>query len=211
MNSALAPSFPYYPPPARPVRSQDIAPLVNVLVRAFDDDPSIRWIVRDDAGRREAMRRFFLMMLLDVTMPHGEVLTEDGLRGVALWTPPGRWKARWYDHLAHLPTWLAVIGWRRFAEVVAATNAIAAHHPKAPHYYLFSIGVDPEHQGRGIGGALMRPVLAKCDVDGVLAYLEASKPDNIPVYERLGFEVQGEIRLGKNGPPIFPMLRRPRG
>lgn len=42
-----------------------------------------------------------------------------------------------------------------------------------------------------------------------MAYLEASKPDNVPFYQQHGFEATGEIRVGA-APPVVPMLRRPR-
>jgi len=55
----------------------------------------------------------------------------------------------------------------------------------------------------------MRHALARCDQERGLAYLEASKPQNIPFYVRHGFEVIGEIQIGA-APPVTPMLRRPR-
>jgi ribosomal protein S18 acetylase RimI-like enzyme len=80
------------------------------------------------------------------------------------------------------------------------------YHPKEPHWYLAMIGVDPSRQGQGLGAALLKATLAQVDEQGLPAYLESSNPANLPLYERHGFEVQGEIRPG-DGPPIIPMLR----
>jgi hypothetical protein len=55
----------------------------------------------------------------------------------------------------------------------------------------------------------MKHALVPCDLDHKLAYLEASNPKNIPLYERHGFELLGVIQVGTS-PPIFPMLRKPR-
>jgi len=71
------------------------------------------------------------------------------------------------------------------------------------------LGTDPQHQGKGIGSALLAPVLAKCDAEGIPAYLESSKERNIPFYRRHGFEVTTELNL-KNGPSLWPMWRDPR-
>jgi ribosomal protein S18 acetylase RimI-like enzyme len=80
-------------------------------------------------------------------------------------------------------------------------------HPEEPHWYLPMIGVDTFQQNRGIGSSLMREALARCDEDGLPAYLESSNPRNISLYRRFGFEVVGEIRVG-DIPPLVPMLRK---
>ena len=82
-------------------------------------------------------------------------------------------------------------------------------HPEEPHWYLPQIGVDPMHQGRGYGSALMRHALLKCDRDKKLAYLESSNPRNLSLYIRHGFELMGTIQVA-DSPPMFPMLRKPR-
>jgi ribosomal protein S18 acetylase RimI-like enzyme len=55
----------------------------------------------------------------------------------------------------------------------------------------------------------MRHAVARCDQEGVLAYLESSNPRNISLYEAHGFEVMGEIQVGA-APLVTPMLRQPR-
>jgi len=68
-------------------------------------------------------------------------------------------------------------------------------HPRAAHYYLPYIGVAPEAQGRGLGTALMAPLIERCDREGVPAYLEATCERNAELYERLGFEHLRELRF----------------
>jgi ribosomal protein S18 acetylase RimI-like enzyme len=87
---------------------------------------------------------------------------------------------------------------------------MARHHPHERHWYLPVLGTDPAHQGRGVGSALLTPVLARADAEGLPVYLESSKEKNIPFYRRHGFEVVSTIRL-EDGPAIWPMLRTPRG
>ena len=67
----------------------------------------------------------------------------------------------------------------------------------------------PERQGRGLGTALLQPVLERCDRDKVPAYLEATTPRNLACYQRNGFEVTQEFAL-PDGPPMWPMWRTPR-
>jgi ribosomal protein S18 acetylase RimI-like enzyme len=83
---------------------------------------------------------------------------------------------------------------------------MAAAVPAEPHWHLAFIGVDPSAQGRGIGAALLHHVLPLVDAQGSQAYLESTNPRNITLYERFGFAVQEEIRIG-SAPPLYPMVR----
>jgi GNAT superfamily N-acetyltransferase len=83
---------------------------------------------------------------------------------------------------------------------------MAEFHPQEPHWYLPLIGVDTTKQGQGYGSALLVHALARCDEDGLPAYLEASSPRNKVLYARHGFEEIGVIQAGSS-PPMWPMLR----
>ena len=97
---------------------------------------------------------------------------------------------------------------RRSLRGLRAASAVEAQHFAQPHWYLAVLGTAPEHQGRGVSAAVMDPILRRCDAAGVPAYLESSNVVNIPLYERRGFRVTGEIVL-PGGPTIWPMLRQP--
>ena len=97
-------------------------------------------------------------------------------------------------------------GFRRIIKTIDATDKA---HPTERHYYLQFIGVDPDHQGKGLGNALMQPVLERCDREGCGAYLENTNEANRVFYERLGFVVTGEIDLGQGAPPLWQMWRNP--
>ena len=49
-------------------------------------------------------------------------------------------------------------------------------HPDFPHAYLFSIGVRPSAQGKGLGRKLIKPVLDACDRAEIRAYLDGEHP-----------------------------------
>ena len=98
---------------------------------------------------------------------------------------------------------------RRAKASGAAVGEVEAWHPKEPHWYLFSIGTDPARQGEGLGSRLMDQVLPGCDADGRLAYLESSSPQNVPFYQRHGFEVTRVIQIGTS-PTFTLMTREPR-
>ena len=45
----------------------------------------------------------------------------------------------------------------------AIFEQMEAFHPREAHWHLPLIGVEPAHQGQGIGAALLRHVLSACD------------------------------------------------
>jgi ribosomal protein S18 acetylase RimI-like enzyme len=132
-----------------------------------------------------------------------------GIGAAALWDPPNRWQQSAREQLAMLPSLIRALG-PRAAAARDVVELMKQHHPEEPHWYLAVIGSDTTVRGRGFGQALMRSRLDRCDAEHSPAYLESSKPENVPYYERFGFTVMGEIVLPNGGPPLWPMWRAPR-
>jgi GNAT superfamily N-acetyltransferase len=182
--------------------------IAGALTLAFHDDPVQRFLFPEDRVYERRGRRNFELLtrrLLGV----GAVHVTTGLEGAALWLPPGA------DLTGGLGGTLFGL---RSAFAMGAALRRAAHlleelarrHPREPHWYLPVLGTAPAHQGRGLGSALLAPVLARADREGLPAYLESSKAENLPFYRRHGFEVVGQVRV-EGGPELWPMLRPPRG
>ena len=132
---------------------------------------------------------------------------DGGIGAAALWDPPGRWQQSAAEQLRAIPSFLWAFG-AAVRRGMLVDERMAAVHPEEPHWYLAIIGSDPTVRGKGFGNALMRSRLDRCDAEYAPAYLESSNPDNVPYYERFGFEVTGEITL-PDGPSLIPMWRRP--
>ena len=100
--------------------------------------------------------------------------------------------------------------WRRAGRSWRRCRRIEKAHPKEPHWYLGVLGTDPDHQGKGIGAALLAPVLERCDREGMPAYLESSKESNIPYYERFGSGSQRELPARQGRPDALADVARSR-
>lgn len=200
------------PGPARVVRkasADEVPRLARAFARAFHEDPVIDWIIPDDSERPSRSERGFALYMRKVYLPHEECYaTEDGT-GAALWLPPDAWHLGPLAQLRLLPSMIAAMG-PRLPRLLQAISTIEANHPREPHYYLAFVGVEPELQGKGIGTALLQPILDRCDREGMPAYLEASTSRNRGCYLRQGFEVTEEFRYPKGGPPSWRMWREPR-
>ena len=192
----------------RRARPDEAETLAAVLARAFYDDPAMRWAIVDDERRPKLLRQSFALYLRKLWFKQDECYTTGGRVGAIVWELPGQWKLGMLDQLRLLPG-MARINGRLLPRILRALAALESNHPVEPHYYLPFVGVEPEWQGRGLGAALMRPILDRCDDEKIPAYLEASSPRNRALYERHGFEVTEEFSLGAGSPPLWRMWRAP--
>jgi GNAT superfamily N-acetyltransferase len=180
--------------------------LVETMVAAFAGDPLYAWL-QPDPLRRAALLREVLAFVLALGLEHGEVHTTAARDAVAVWTEPG--VALVGDAAAerYLDLLREHVGEERLGDLVAGMTAVDRHRPAAPHRTLHSVAVHPGTQGAGVGSALLRPMLERCDAEGVGVYLDSSCSRNLPFYARLGFRVVSEERLPDGGPVMRTLLR----
>jgi GNAT superfamily N-acetyltransferase len=158
----------------RKATADEAETLAAILGRAFYDDPAMRWAITDDRRRGELLEQSFGLYLRKLWLKQDECYTTGGSVGAIVWERPGQWKVGIIDQLRLLPS-MARINGRLLPRILRGLAALEANHPAEPHYYLPFVGVEPEWQGRGLGTALMRPVLDRCDAEKVPAYLEAKR------------------------------------
>jgi GNAT superfamily N-acetyltransferase len=196
-------------PRVRVAGGPDLAALAPVLARAFSGDPLTRWLVPPGGERSLERRRRLFAWQLERALPLGLSHATEDLRAAALWLP---WEARLLPlprRLRLLPEALRVVGSRRAPTRIVGIGAVRRRRPRIPHRYLAVLGVDPPLQGRGVGSALLRAGVGSCDAAGVPAYLETSGRRNLPLYERHGFRITGEVRVPFGGPTVWLLWRAP--
>jgi GNAT superfamily N-acetyltransferase len=180
----------------------DAGRYIDVLTLAFSNDPAARWMYPDPAEYLHYFPQFVHAFgggafgLRTAHVLHG--------RAAALWLPPGAHPDE--ELLSDLIHRSAPA--ERRDELYSVFDQMERFHPREPHWHLPLVGVDPAHQRRGYGSALLRHALRGCDEQRLPAYLEATSPENVELYERHGFAVVGVIQA-KDSPPVFPMLRKP--
>ncbi len=198
-------------PEVREAAEEDLEAAAEALALAFADDPAWAHLIPDDAGRAERLLAFFNAEIANLVPEWRRLwVTADG-SGAAIWAPPGRWRVPFSRTLRASAAMTRVFG-ARLPVATWTLLRIERHHPTAPrHWYLHYLGVEPQRQGRGLGGALLAPVLADCDRDQVPAHLEASTERSRMLYERNGFGLTGTLNLPLGGPLVRGMWRRPQG
>ena len=186
----------------------DVPALAGLLAEAFDGYVWTDWAF-PRAGRSQRLRDSFALYL-GATVSHlGQVwMAVDGTSAAA-WLAPG---------CPELPEELArglsedaprLLG-ERAVLVAAADEAVAARHADEPRWYLATMGTAPGARGRGLGSAVLTPVLQRCDRDGTAAALETSTEDNVRFYEQHGFVTTAEVDPPGGAPHVWVMRRAPR-
>jgi len=186
----------------------------EVLGRAFFDDPLWKWVLPDDDRRRRVLGWF-----MGVGVHYGHVYgtvhaTTPALEGCAVWLPPGDSDFPPERAVAFgLGKALERLGAPAVERFDSAMGHLGAFHPQLvpeDHWYLMILGVEPARQRQGLGGALLQPMLARADREGLRCYLETQKPVNVPFYQAHGFEVAAETDVPGDGPHFWLMARTPR-
>jgi ribosomal protein S18 acetylase RimI-like enzyme len=175
-----------------------------ILSQAFEDDPVLRWI-----NRQEEFVPSFFRMILPYFIEKGLTYTDDQRRGAASWVGPGD-HVRWPYSLANVVEMTRLCGFRGVYRLAVSGSRTGHYRPREPHYYLFAIGAKPECQGQGVGSLLISHILRRCDREQVPAYLENSRRANLDFYRGHGFEIQQQIQFTDESPPLWLMWREPR-
>ena len=183
--------------------------LAGVLARAFESDPMGAYLFPDPTLRLLQMEQMFKLFLRKIYLPQQETYTVGELMGGSLWLPPGKYPASTLQQLSLLTGFIQLFGMRRTPSIFRDIDHMEKMHPrKQPHWYLAFLGIEPTEQGKGMGGALLLPVLNRCDAERMPAYLETSNERNLSLYQRHGFQVIKECDFDK-GPHFWGMWRNP--
>lgn len=178
--------------------------VLSVLTLAFAADPFMRWVFPDASSFLKNFSLFTSAIAGKAFEGKTAFYTED-YSAASLWLAPGVHS----DEDLVTATLKEIVPENLQEPMMKLGEEIDTYHPADPYWYLADIGVDAKMQGRGRGALMLKHMLQRCDEEKTTAFLESSNPRNISIYERHGFEVMGEIRVG-SPEPLTPMIRAPR-
>ncbi len=209
------------PPIVRRAVSADLEPGAAALASAFSTDPILLWLIASKVDERltklftgslrgELAKPAHIVDVAAADVAAADVAVEGRtLQATALWHDVDDWKSPTPPMRQLLPRLVELFGVRAL-RAMRISPAMDSVHPEEPHRYLHFIGVHQDHQGKGLGGALLTSMTNECDELGLPAYLESSNPVNNALYHRFGFEDRGLVPLPKGAPPMTAMWRNPR-
>lgn len=185
------------------VRGDEEFSALVTLMAAFALDPVARWAWPNPSHHAEAFPAY-ARALAGRAFECGTADGTDPMIAAALWLPPGVESdpsAVTAAIRANVPEW-------RAPGALALYTRLRRARPKEPHWHLALIGVLPGFQGRGLGTALLRRGLARCDQDRVPAYTEATSIASRAMLEQHGFVLARQVHVG-DSPPVWAMARSP--
>jgi GNAT superfamily N-acetyltransferase len=188
-----------------PARLTEAAGVVETLAQAFQTDPALSWILPDPDHRASVLRSLF-RTLVPADMRAGVTLRSAGDEAAARWRAPGQAHSGTLEFLRTVLPLIATFG-TALPRGLKVQGGIDAHRPKGGFWYLHYVGVRTAHQGKGHGGRIIRAQTAVADAEGLPCWLETATPENVPLYERLGFVTQVEWDVPGGGPHFWGMMR----
>lgn len=193
----------------RPASADAVPKVARVLADAFVSDPVYGWLLPGSLRLRGRLRMIFAAEMVQYVVPNGgTVWTTPGYDGALTDLPPGAWEMPKSVTGKEAVRWAWAFG-TRLPLAMRVQRAMEERHLRELHFYVRTVGVQPELQGRGVGSALMRPTLEKADSAGLATYIEASSERSAALYERLGFVHMDVLELPAGGPPVWLMRRPP--
>jgi ribosomal protein S18 acetylase RimI-like enzyme len=182
--------------------------VIDIIHTAFVDDPVLLWVVGNGAKQQERLRAL-ITKTIDLMFPFDHIFLSKEENGVGAWIPPENHDYSLWQRWSLFTMFLRVSGIRRIGEMGSFFNELEKEYPKEPFFHLLYLGVLPEFRGQGIGSSLLQPFGEYLDTHQIAAYLENSKEQNLPLYERHGFRTVREWKVFGNGPTIWFMKRAP--
>ena len=192
---------------------EELAQTAAAMAAGLAGDPGWQHVVPDDGARRLALRTL-LGQALRIGHADGTTLVvrEQGIVGGIVWAAPEGYPPRRIRQLPAMPRMLALatrIGPITVRELGRFGRAIDRAFPTDPVWYVQALSVAPAAQGRGLGSALLGPVLTKADATSTPCYLETAQEANVGFYERFAFRVLDAEPVYPGGPVLWRMRREP--
>jgi GNAT superfamily N-acetyltransferase len=198
-------------PAIRALERRHIPEAGRLLGRAFADNPAqLAALAHLSAARRArvvtALHESFCVAAVDHWTAEG-LFEQDRLLAVMLVLAPGAYPPSLRAKLSALRGALGAgaRGMLRYARIDAHMQRL---HPPGPCHYLFILGVDPPHQGRGHGRTLLTALNARADASGLPCYLETDRESTRRMYEHAGYRLVTDERLAAVGDLRMWTMRR---
>jgi ribosomal protein S18 acetylase RimI-like enzyme len=189
----------------------DLDRAVHVQSSAFQNDPLWQYLIPSPKKRANMLPMFFRVFLKASIRNRQAYGFSDPVKGVAIWHSPhqkridfiGLFRAGVLGLLFHgfLSPFL------RALKVLSLIENLQEKYASESHYYLNTLAIIPEAQGKGHASKLVMPFLKKADEESVGIYVETMKLSNVGLYAHYGFQCMEQCHVPKTEVSIWAFYR----
>jgi ribosomal protein S18 acetylase RimI-like enzyme len=192
---------------------RDVKKAIDTLVKAFIADPLMCYFLPELENRLKFLPKFFNYRIRNGLLDGKVLATSENIEGVVILTQS---KYRAFSWLRAIRT--GGIGLFRTAgsEIASRLREVESFvvHKRdecisEPHWYLGSLAVHPDYQGRGLASKLMRHVIKMCSSQNKHCVLETQDEGLVQLYKHYGFEVIDSFTLPLANLPHWIMAKEP--
>ena len=195
-------------PVVRRATRADVPRMAATLAAAYPDYRWTSWALPED-GRAQRLSRWAELWGGLVPVLDGTAWVTDDCASVAAWVAPDTGPPA-ADLQAVVDRDLPRVFGARRPVVLASERLGAPGRPAEPHWWLHAVGTRPSMRHQGLGAAVLRPVLDRCDAEGVPAAATVYTSTVVRWLERVGFAVTHSTRTAVDHElPIWTLVRQP--
>lgn len=185
----------------------DIPRVIEILADSFYRDPTWSWAFPDPVNRRSQLAHWWELYVAGACRYENSVWISENGESASVWYPPGAREFSPEQEILVEPLFTELVGEEQAQKILALLEAFDVNHPlDQPHFYLSLLGTHTDQLGKGVGFALLADNLDYVDNHSLPAYLEASNPANVALYERYGFREVGQFSVD-DSPTVHTMWR----
>jgi len=183
----------------------------EVLSNAFQEDPVFSKLIPNEKERHKTLSKIFKFQI-KYCLKHGVVLATSNLKGISLWFPPKNvFISIWKSIKSSSLSLIFKIKWKNLHFLRKNDDFIEDLHRKLvpdTHWYLSTIGIDPKHQGKGIGSRMLSYMINRIAKENKTIFLETNSERNVKLYKRFGFRILNKVLTPRTKTCHWSMIRR---
>jgi ribosomal protein S18 acetylase RimI-like enzyme len=166
---------------------KDKPTIKKVLTESFKNDPCIQWLI--EQSRHKNKLDVIMDYTIDETLENGYIYVTADNSAVAMWKNEAKERFTW-NFIKRNLLFLFKMGIPCVIRNLKSKADSGRQFPKRQKYwYLYTIGVLPEAQGKGLASRLMNPVIDLCKTLKTPLFLETANLRNVEIYRKKGFVV----------------------
>lgn len=192
------------------IQRADIEKCARLMARAFDNDPSIRYLLGGE-GEGKNDWKYFKVLLKTLFGKCVMLSVDEQIKELIVLLPPSHKDIPSLSFLLNGGALLPFVSkkglFMRSFKYESNCKRVKNRFMLANTWYLLCLVVEPEMQHHGYGSILMKHVLKELDYMNAHLYLETHKAVNVEIYKHFGFELKDTSVIPGTSNSQYAMLR----